>query len=224
MSRGVKEKDLVLDISRRVAKMLENDGEFDVLMTRNKDVFIPLEERTAIANSQGADLFVSIHVNAHPKKSVRGIETFYLNLATTPDAEETAARENAVSTRRMSELQDILSQIMTNSKIAESGDFAQEVQSSLVQGVLGKNDKTRNHGVKTAPFYVLLGANMPSVLVEVSYLSNSEDARLLSTTDYRQRLAQSIADGIRAYTSSLKKVARRPSREATVSGDTKQPY
>ena len=220
-SKGVKEKDLVLDISRRVAKMLENDDEFDVLMTRNKDVFIPLEERTAIANSQGADLFVSIHVNAHPRKSVRGIETFYLNLATTPDAEETAARENAVSTRRMSELQDILRQIMNNSKIAESGDFAQQVQASMVQGVLSKNDKKRNHGVKTAPFYVLLGANMPCVLVEVSYLSNSADAELLSTTDYRQRLALSIANGIRQYTSSLKKVARRPSRQ--VLGGTKQP-
>ncbi len=123
----------------------------------------------------------------------------------------------------MSELQDILRQIMNNSKIAESGDFAREVQDSLTRGVLGKNDKKRNHGVKTAPFYVLLGANMPSVLVEVSYLSNSEDAQLLSTTNYRQRLAQSIADGIRAYTSSLKKVARRPSREATVTGGTKRP-
>jgi N-acetylmuramoyl-L-alanine amidase len=221
-SKGVKEKDLVLDISRRVARMLENDDEFDVLMTRNKDVFIPLEERTAIANSQGADLFVSIHANAHPRKSVRGIETFYLNLATTPDAEETAARENAVSTRRMSELHDILRQIMNNSRIAESGDFAQQVQTSLVQGVLSKNDKKRNHGVKTAPFYVLLGANMPSVLVEVSYLSNSDDAQLLSTTDYRQRLAQSIANGIRQYTSSLKKVAGRPSRQQVLGG-AKQP-
>ncbi len=221
-TKGVKEKDLVLDISRRVAKMLENDDEFDVLMTRNKDVFIPLEERTAIANSQGADLFVSIHVNAHPRESVRGIETFYLNLATTPDAEETAARENAVSTRRMSELQDILRQIMNNSKIAESGDFAQQVQTSLVQGVLSKNDKKRNHGVKTAPFYVLLGANMPSVLVEVSYLSNSDDAQLLSTTDYRQQLALSIANGIRQYTSSLKKVASRPSHQQVLGG-TKQP-
>ena len=121
----------------------------------------------------------------------------------------------------MSELQDILRQIMNNSKIAESGDFAQQVQASLVQGVLSKNDKKRNHGVKTAPFYVLLGANMPCVLVEVSYLSNSADAQLLSTTEYRQRLAQSIVNGIRQYTSSLKKVARRTTPQ--VVGGTKQP-
>jgi N-acetylmuramoyl-L-alanine amidase len=208
---GLKEKDLVLDISRRVAKLLERDGEYEVLMTRNDDTFIPLEERTAFANSYEADLFVSIHANAHPSRRIRGIETFYLNLATTPAAEETAARENAVSTRRMGELQDILRQIMNNSRIAESGDFANRVQDSMVEGVLdGSTRGSRNHGVKTAPFYVLLGANMPSVLIEVSYLSNTEDARLLSQNAYRQRVAESIAEGIRNYTASLKKIARVP--------------
>jgi N-acetylmuramoyl-L-alanine amidase len=208
---GLQEKELVLDISRRVAKLLEQDGEYDVLMTRNADTFIPLEERTAIANSHEADLFVSIHANAHPNRRVRGIETFYLNLATTPDAEETAARENAVSTRRMGELQEIFRQIMNNSRIAESGDFATRLQDAMVREVLGGNrNGSRNHGVKTAPFYVLLGANMPSVLIEVSFLSNNEDARLVSRSEYRQRLAEAITLGIRDYTASLKKIARVP--------------
>jgi N-acetylmuramoyl-L-alanine amidase len=220
---GIKEKDLVLDISRRVAKLLEQDGEYEVLMTRNDDTYPPLEERTAIANSREADLFVSIHANAHPSRRVRGIETFYLNLATTPDAEQTAARENAVSTRRMGELQDILRQIMNNSRIAESGDFAEHVQNSMVEGVLdGKHQGSRNHGVKTAPFYVLLGANMPSVLIEVSYLSNTEDARLLSQHQYRQRIAESIAEGIRNYTASLKKVARVPADNPAVGSERQQ--
>ncbi len=221
---GIKEKDVVLDISRRVVKLLEASGEYEVIMTRNNDTLPPLEERTAIANSKGADLFVSIHANAHPKRSVRGIETFYLNLATTPDAEETAARENAVSTGRIAELQGLLHQIMNNSKIAESSDFAHQVQNSMVEHVLDAQSKSsRNHGVKTAPFYVLLGANMPSILVEVSYLSNSEDAKLLSSSQYRQKLAQSIADGIQRYTGSLKKVAERPSAKSTVGKGGKKP-
>jgi N-acetylmuramoyl-L-alanine amidase len=220
MSRtGIKEKDLVLDISRRVAEILGQEGEYEVLMTRNDDSYPPLEERTAIANSREADLFVSIHANAVPSRRIRGIETFYLNLATTPDAEETAARENAVSTRRMGELQDILRQIMNNSRIAESSDFAERVHNSMVEGVLDGNFKgSRNRGVKTAPFYVLLGANMPSVLVEVSYLSNTEDAKLLSQDEYRQRIAESIARGIENYTASLKKVARVPTASPTVAG------
>jgi N-acetylmuramoyl-L-alanine amidase len=193
-------------------------------MTRTDDRYIPLEERTAIANSRGADLFVSIHVNAHPNRRVRGVETFYLNLATTPDAEETAARENAVSTRRMGELQDILRQIMNNSRIAESSDFANRVQDAMVQGVLdGSYKGPRNHGVKTAPFYVLLGANMPSVLVEVSFLSNADDARLLGTSEYRQSIAESIAEGIRNYAASLKKVARVPAQKTSLATDAKQP-
>ena len=213
MGRGLKEKDLVLDISRRVAKLLQRNGEYEVLMTRNEDRFIPLEERTAIANSHDADLFISIHVNAHPSRRVRGIETFYLNLATSPEAEETAARENAVSTRRMAELQDLLSQIMNNSRIAESSDFASRVQSEMVRGVLKTSQgNSRDHGVKTAPFYVLLGANMPSVLVEVSFLSNQDDAKLLSTSEYRQSIAESIANAIEGYSGSLKKVARGPNQ------------
>ena len=169
-------------------------------MTRNTDVFVPLEERTAIANSRGADLFISIHANSSRNRRARGLETYYLNLATSPEAEETAARENAISTRRMTELQELLSQIMNNSKIAESREFAHYVQDSLVDAVV-KNGKrrTRDLGVKTAPFYVLLGANMPSVLVEVSFVSNPDDAKLLSSDDFRHQIAKSIVKGIRGY-------------------------
>ncbi len=204
---GLREKDLVLDISHRLANLLEEDGTFEILMTREKDIYIPLEERTAIANSQDADLFISIHANASPNRRVRGIETYFLNLATSPEAEQTAARENAVSTRRMGELREILLQIVNNSRIAESGDFAKRVQGAMVEKLLNRGSQY-DLGVKTAPFYVLLGANMPSVLVEVSFLSNQEDARLLATDTYRQSIAKSIYQGIRSYSSSLKKVAR----------------
>jgi len=205
---GLQEKDLVLDISRRVAKFLETQGNYEVILTRNDDVFIPLEERTAIANSQGADLFVSIHANASRNRRARGLETYYLNLATSPEAEETAARENAVSTRRMTELEELLSQIMNNSKIAESREFAHHVHQSMVKRAVESDRHSRDLGVKTAPFYVLLGANMPSVLIEVSFLSNSDDATLLSSGDFRHKIAESIVEGITTYTTTLKGVAR----------------
>ncbi|MGH9463479.1 MAG: N-acetylmuramoyl-L-alanine amidase [Vicinamibacteria bacterium] len=201
---GLREKDLVLDISRRVAKILEDENTYEVILTRSTDIFIPLEERTAIANSKEADLFVSIHANSSRNRRARGLETYYLNLATTPEAEQTAARENAVSTRRMTELQELLSQIMNNSKIAESKEFAHHVHGSMVKRAVASDSHSRDLGVKTAPFYVLLGANMPSVLLEVSFVSNADDAKLLSSDDFRQKIAQSIADGIKNYTTSLK--------------------
>lgn len=199
---GLREKDLVLDISTRVAKLLENDG-FEVLMTRNKDVFIPLEERTAIANSKGADLFVSIHVNASRSPRPRGMETYYLNLATSPDAAEVAARENASTTRRLSELNDLLQKVMNNSKIEESRELARHVQTHMATGLLQSTKDSRNRGVKTAPFYVLLGARVPSVLVEVAYLSNRKDEVLLRDGGYRMKVAHSIAEGIKSYHGTL---------------------
>jgi N-acetylmuramoyl-L-alanine amidase len=201
-NKGLREKDIVLDISQRVSKLLETDG-FDVVMTRDSDVFIPLEERTAIANSREADLFVSIHVNASRSATPRGIETYYLNLATTPDAEEVAARENAVTTRRLGELQSILQKVMNNSRITESRELADRVQREMSEGLLTSSGDSRNRGVKTAPFYVLLGAQMPSVLVEVAYLTNRKDAALLGDSSYRQKVAESIASGVRRYQDSL---------------------
>ena len=200
--KGLREKDVVLDISRRVSKLLVGEG-FEVLMTRNKDVFIPLEERTAIANSNGADLFVSIHVNASRSSRPRGIETYYLNLATSPDAAEVAARENASTTRRLSELNELLQKVMNNSKIEESRELASHVQTKMATGLFKSTTDSRNRGVKTAPFYVLLGARVPSVLVEVAYLSNRKDEQLLEDAAYRSKIAQSIAQGIRSYHGTL---------------------
>ena len=200
--RGLREKDVVLDVSQRLRKLLENDG-FEVVMTRDKDAFIPLEERTAIANSKGADLFLSIHVNAARSTKPRGTETYFLNLATTPDAEEVAARENAVTTRRVNELQSILQKILNNEKITESRELASRVQTSLSSDLYASTRDPRNRGVKTAPVYVLLGAQMPSVLVEIAYLTNRSDAELLADGAFRQKVAESIAVGIRGYQNSL---------------------
>jgi N-acetylmuramoyl-L-alanine amidase len=199
---SLREKDVVLDVSHRLRKLLEKDG-FEVVMTRDKDVFIPLEERTAIANSKGADLFVSIHVNAARTTKPRGTETYFLNLATTPDAEEVAARENAVTTRRVNELQGILQKLLNNEKITESRELASRVQTSLSSELYASTKDARNRGVKTAPFYVLLGAQMPSVLVEMAYLTNRKDAELLGEGTFRQKVAESIAVGIRGYQDSL---------------------
>lgn len=199
---GLREKDIVLDVSHRLKKLLEKDG-FEVVMTRDKDVFIPLEERTAIANSKAADLFVSIHVNAARNTRPRGTETYFLNLATTPDAEEVAARENAVTTRRLNELQSILQQVLNNEKITESRELAGRVQRSMSSELFPSANDPRNRGVKTAPFYVLLGAQMPSVLVELAYLTNRKDAELLGDGAFRQKVAESIAVGIRGYQDSL---------------------
>ncbi len=204
---GLREKDVVLDVSQRLRRLLEKDG-FEVVMTRDKDVFIPLEERTAIANSKGADLFVSVHVNAARSTKPRGTETYFLNLATTPDAEEVAARENAVTTRRVNELQSILQKLLNNEKITESRELASRVQTSLSSELYASARDSRNRGVKTAPFYVLLGAQMPSVLVEVAYLTNRRDAELLGDGAFRQKVAESIAVGIRGYQDSLARTTR----------------
>jgi N-acetylmuramoyl-L-alanine amidase len=215
--KGLREKDLVLDISRRVSKLLVSEG-FEVLMTRNKDVFVPLEERTAIANSNGADLFVSIHVNASRSSRPRGIETYYLNLATTPDAAEVAARENASTTRRLSELNELLQKVMNNSKIEESRELASHVQTQMATGLFKSTRDSRNRGVKTAPFYVLLGAQVPSVLIEVAYLSNRKDEQLLNDSAYRNQIAKSIAQGIRSYQGTLVRKTSLGAQATTVAG------
>ncbi len=212
---GLREKDVVLDIARRVRKLLDEEG-FEVIMTRDRDVFIPLEERTAIANSKKADLFVSIHVNAARNPHPRGTETYYLNLATTPDAEEVAARENAVTTRRIGELESILQKVMNNNRIVESRELAGRVQNSMSSKLYSSTTDERNRGVKTAPFYVLLGAQMPSVLVEVAYLTNRKDATLLGDATFRQRAAESIAKGIGVYQESLVKTTKADASTSSV--------
>ncbi|MGO9650227.1 MAG: N-acetylmuramoyl-L-alanine amidase [Terriglobales bacterium] len=209
--KGLQEKDLVLDVSRRLGKLLTTRLGAEVVYTRSDDTFIPLETRTAIANQEGADLFVSVHANSSYDPDARGVETYYLNFTSSPDALEVAARENAVSEKTIHELQDLVKKIALKEKIEESQEFAGDVESSLHSGLAAKNPGLRDRGVKKAPFIVLIGANMPSILAEISFVSNPGDERKLRTPDYRQRIAESLYRGIAKYVSGLSgvKVASR---------------
>ena len=202
MSGSLREKDITLDVARRLRTLLETKYDFEVLMTRDSDRFVPLEERTAYANSHSADLFVSVHVNSSRNKRARGIETYYLNFATTPEAMEVAARENAISEKNMGELQKLTTAIALNSKIDESRDFAGLVQTNLVSH-LKKQYAIPSLGVKQAPFYVLIGAHMPSILAEISFLSHQQESRLLTDTSYRQSIAEGLATGVHRYIQTL---------------------
>ncbi len=200
---GLEEKDLVLEVGRRLGKMLETRLGAEVVYTRRDDTFIPLETRTAIANQQRADLFISIHANSSHDPDARGVETYYLNFTSSPEALEVAARENAVSEKSIYELQDLVKKIALKEKIEESREFAGDVQQSLHSGLSAKNPGIRNRGVKKAPFIVLIGANMPSILAEISFVSNPSDERRLETSDYRQRIAESLYRGIAKYVDGL---------------------
>ncbi|MFH0781476.1 MAG: N-acetylmuramoyl-L-alanine amidase [Pseudomonadota bacterium] len=200
MAFGLKEKDLVLDVAKKLAPVLRKELGCEVVLTRKDDTFISLEERTAIANTNNADLFISLHINAHTSAKVRGLETYYLNLTTNADAMRVAARENATSTHQMSELQDILSDIMKNSKIDESSRLAQMVHNSILREAdkLGFTN-IKNLGVKQAPFYVLIGAQMPAILIELAFISNEKDLANLKNSEFLDMLTKEIVDGIRAY-------------------------
>lgn len=200
---GFKEKDLVLDVSLRLGKLLENKLGADVVYTRDDDTFIPLETRTAIANQNQADLFISVHANSSDDPSARGVETYYLNFTSSADALEVAARENAVSEKSIHELQDLVKKIALKDKIDESKEFASNVQSALYSGLNAKGGGPRNRGVKKAPFVVLIGANMPSILAEISFVSNPNDERKLQKPDYRQKIAESLYRGIAKYVGGL---------------------
>ena len=200
---GLEEKDLVLDVSQRLGKLLVTRLGAEVIYTRKDDTFIPLETRTAIANREGADLFVSVHANSSPDADARGVETYYLNFTSSPDALEVAARENSVSDKSIHELQDLVKKIALKEKIEESREFATDVEDALHSGLAAKNPGLRDRGVKKAPFIVLIGANMPSILAEVSFVSNPGDERKLKKADYRQRIAESLYRGIAKYVSGL---------------------
>jgi N-acetylmuramoyl-L-alanine amidase len=200
------ESELVLDVALRVEKLLVA-RQFEVVLTRRTDVFIPLEDRTAIANREQADLFLSIHANASANTKARGVETYFLNFASNPEAEALAARENATSARSMHSLPEIVRAITLNNKLDESRDFAGLVQRAMVKRLTPANRSLRDLGVKQAPFVVLIGASMPSVLAEISFLSNRNEGSLLRTPAYRQRIAEALADAIMQYQGSLKKVA-----------------
>jgi N-acetylmuramoyl-L-alanine amidase len=200
---GLEEKDLVLDVGRRLGKLLETRLGAEVVYTRKNDTFIPLETRTAIANQARADLFVSIHANSSHDREARGVETYYLNFTSSPEALEVAARENAVSEKSIYELRDLVKKIALKEKIEESREFAGDVQESLHSGLAAKSPAIRDRGVKKAPFIVLIGANMPSILAEISFVSNPVDERRLETAEYRQRIAESLYRGIAKYANGL---------------------
>jgi N-acetylmuramoyl-L-alanine amidase len=200
---GLEEKDLVLEVGRRLGKLLETRLGAQVVYTRKDDTFIPLETRTAIANQARADLFVSIHANSSHDPAARGIETYYLNFTSSPEALEVAARENAVSEKSIYELQDLVKKIALKEKIEESREFAGDVQRSLHSGLAAKSPAIRDRGVKKAPFIVLIGANMPSILTEISFVSNPTDEHRLATSEYRQRIAESLFRGIAKYANGL---------------------
>ncbi len=201
---GAKEKDIVLDITKRLKSVLLDRLKCRVVMTRDRDRFIPLEERTVVANTKKADLFISIHANASRNRRVNGVETYFLNLSTDKEAMELAALENATSTKNIGQLQSILNDLMQNSKIKESSRLAGYVQQFLVKRLRKTHNDVKDLGVKQAPFYVLIGAQMPSVLVEVSFISNKKEAQRLATAAYRQKVAEGLADGIEKYISEIK--------------------
>lgn len=206
---GLQEKDLVLDVALRLEKLIRAELGAEVIMTRATDVFIPLEERTAIANSRGADLFLSIHANSSRNSGARGIETYFLSFAQDSHAEAVAARENAVSEATMKDLQNLVKAITLNSKIDESRDFAASVQEAMVDRIRDVAPAVQDRGVRTAPFYVLIGANMPSVLAEISFVSNPHDEKLLRTPEHRDRIAESLFEGVRAYLDTLNRARGR---------------
>ncbi len=210
---GLREKDLVLDVAQRLGKLLETRLGADVVYTREDDTFVPLETRTAVANREQADLFVSVHANSSRDPDARGVETYYLNFTSSADALEVAARENAVSEKSVHELQDLVKKIALKEKIEESREFAFDVQHALYSGLVSKSPNLRNRGVKKAPFVVLIGANMPSILAEVSFVSNPSDEHKLQAGSYRQKIAESLYRGIAQYAGGLSGIKVASTRE-----------
>lgn len=200
---GLLEKDVVLDIAQRVEKLLQSRMNAEVVLTRSNDTFIPLQERTAIANESKADLFLSIHANSSPSPVVAGTETFFLNFTNSSGALDVAARENAGAEKGVGELRDLIQSITLNDKIAESETFAQTVQNSLSAQAAHSNPAAKNRGVKRAPFVVLIGASMPSVLAEIGFLTNSRDEANLAKPEYRQKIAEALFRGVSQYSQSL---------------------
>jgi N-acetylmuramoyl-L-alanine amidase len=200
---GLEEKNLVLDVALRLRKLLETRTNSEVFMTRSTDKFIPLEERTAIANEDGADLFISIHANASRDRHVRGIETYFLNFTSDPEALRLAARENATSQESVHQLQNLIKKIALNNKIEESQELARDIQTALFKHMSRISHGIRNRGVRKAPFVVLIGANMPSVLAEISFVSNSHSEHLLRTSSYREQIAKALFNGIEDYITNL---------------------
>jgi len=202
---GTMEKVIVLDICKRLKQLFSTHDGLEVILTRETDIFVPLENRTVIANQKRADLFVSVHANANPSKKRSGVNTFYLNFSNDPSVIEIAARENATSTKNISEMKTILEKIVKNSKIMESKELAKNIQKSLISALKKSYKDVNDLGFKGGPFWVLIGVETPSVLVEVSHLSNTKEEAKLKTPQYRQCIAQGIYNGITGYINSLGK-------------------
>jgi N-acetylmuramoyl-L-alanine amidase len=190
-------------VALRLGRLLHDRLGSEIIYTRSDDTFVPLETRTAIANKAQADLFLSIHANSSVDRSARGVETYYLNFTSSPDALQTAARENAVSDESIYQLSDLVKKIALKDKIAESREFAADVEQGLYGGLQKGNVGLKNRGVKKAPFVVLIGANMPSVLAEISFVTNPKDAHQLQDPDYRERVAESLYRGVAKYEEGL---------------------
>jgi len=226
---GLMEKDLCLDVALRLGKIIEQRlPGANVIYTRSDDTFVPLEERTNIANQAKADLFISIHANSSHDSGARGIETYYLNMKGSAEAMEVASRENATAQEGVHDLENLVKKIAQTEKIDESKEFAQDIQDSLAKRIQNqKNAKNiKNRGVRKAPFVVLIGADMPSILTEISFLSNPSDEKLLKQPEQRQRVAEGLFQGISSYLQNMnsmtvnlpgKKLPGQPVSSATAS-------
>jgi len=200
---GLREKDLVLDVAKRLGALIEDRMGSEVVYTRSDDTFIPLERRTEIANEAKADLFLSIHANSSPVRTAAGVETYYLSFTTSKTALDLAARENAASTETVYDLQDILQKIALNDKVDESRDFAARVQTALFALSTRNNKSAKDRGIRKAPFVVLIGASMPSVLAEIGFISNAHDEGTMKKAEYRERIAEALYKGVSGYASTL---------------------
>jgi N-acetylmuramoyl-L-alanine amidase len=217
---GVLEKDVVLDVALRLGALLQNRMGAEVILTRSDDTFVPLHERTAIANEHKADLFLSIHANSSPSRLVGGTETFFLNFTNNPTVLDVATRENAGSDKSVGELKDLIQSITLNDKITESQAFARDIQSSLFAQAAKSNSMAHDRGVKRAPFVVLIGASMPSVLAEIGFLSNSRDENNLSKPEYRQKIAEALFRGVSQYAKSLSHFEVASGSLSSIAGDS----
>ncbi len=201
--KGLREKDVVLDVSKRLGSLIENKIGAEVLYTRADDRFLELRQRTAVANREEVDLLVSVHANSAKNRNVRGVETYYLNFTTDPWALQVASRENAAANRSVHELQDLLSKIALKDKIDESREFATRMQTAVYSGLADSTKGLKNRGVRQAPFMVLVGAKMPAILVEIGFISNPTDEKLLRQESYRQQIAEHVFAGLESYVGTL---------------------
>ncbi len=200
---GLMEKDVVLDIAQRLGTLIQRKLGSEVVYTRSDDTFIALEDRTALANEKKADLFLSIHANSSRLRSIAGVETFYLNLTSSKEDLDVAARENAASQQSVFELQNVIQKIALTDKIEESREFAANVQKALYSALSQRNSRVKNRGVKKAPFIVLIGAQMPSILTEIGFISHPREEALMKRPEHRQKIAEAIFKGLSAYASTL---------------------